>query len=287
MNALNRVATVVFDVFATPFEVLGTELAIVLMSGVFGILALLLFKQISWQKGIKAAKDRIKGHMIAIRIYQDDMAIVGKSVGSVMVRNVQYLGLNVLPILPLMIPFVLVMAQFVVHYGFDPLPLTEQGRIASLLPGDGTMIDITMKPERKADVKRLEVRYPAGIVPVSPLARNAGEGIAVQEVVATQSVAGQIELLVDGQVVGTKEIAAGDARPRRMQPTRVSGFWPAWIWPAEETFDSGSPIATVSFRYPDRELAYMPDGAGGIVIVFLVASMAFGALILKPLNIQI
>ena len=106
MNGLNRAAGVFFDVFATPFEVLGTELALILMSGIFGILALLVFKQISWQNGIRATKDKIKGHMIAIRIYQDDLGIVGKSVGTVLVRNVQYLGLNFLPIVPLLFTFV-------------------------------------------------------------------------------------------------------------------------------------------------------------------------------------
>ena len=102
MNTIHHVTTAIMDAVLTPFEMLGDELALILVSGIFGVLALLLFKQISWQKGIKAAKDRIKGHMIAIRLYQDDLAIVGKSVGSVMVRNVQYLGLNFLPILPLM-----------------------------------------------------------------------------------------------------------------------------------------------------------------------------------------
>jgi hypothetical protein len=31
----------------------------------------------------------------------------------------------------------------------------------------------------------------------------------------------------------------------------------------------------------------MPSGAGGIVIVFLVASMLLGALAIKPLKVQI
>ena len=34
MNAVNRTATSIFDVFLTPFEVLGAELSLVLVSGV-------------------------------------------------------------------------------------------------------------------------------------------------------------------------------------------------------------------------------------------------------------
>ena len=46
------------DVVLIPFELLGPELALILVSGLFGIVALLIFKQISWQAGIKRTKDR-------------------------------------------------------------------------------------------------------------------------------------------------------------------------------------------------------------------------------------
>ena len=68
MNAINRATSSIFDVLLTPFELLGPEISLILVSGLFGILALLVFKQISWQAGIKQTKDKIKGHMIAIRI---------------------------------------------------------------------------------------------------------------------------------------------------------------------------------------------------------------------------
>src|ERR1700752_2381287 len=125
MNAVHQVTSAIFDLVLTPFEVLGDAAALVLISGVFGIAALLLFKLISWQSGIKSTKDKIKGHMIAIRIYQDDLRIVFASVVSVVLRNFQYLGLNFLPILPLFVPFLLVASQLVVRYAFDPLPVMQ------------------------------------------------------------------------------------------------------------------------------------------------------------------
>ena len=94
MNAVNRAMTAIFDVVLTPFELLGAEAALVLVSGVFGILALIVFKHISYQKGIKGTKDRIKGNLIAIRIYQDDLMVVLTSVVKVLVRNTQYLFFN-------------------------------------------------------------------------------------------------------------------------------------------------------------------------------------------------
>ena len=72
-----------------------------------------------------------------------------------------------------------------------------------------------------------------------------------------------------------------------MQPVRVSSFWTSWLYPAEDAFSAESPLATVEFTYPSRELRYLMGGEAGILLMFLVFSMLFGAAVLKPLKIQI
>lgn len=286
MNAINRAASSVFNFVLKPFEILGPECALIIVSGLFGVVALLLFKRISWQDRIKQTKDKIKGHMIAIRIYQDDLRIVFKSVISVFFHNLHYLVLNFLPLLPLFAPFTLVAAQFVTRYSFEPIPVSQLSA-AAVMPGRGTMLTIAMKPGAKAMTKKLEVRLPAGLASVSPLVRNVSDGIAFQEIVANAAGAYEIEIMVDGVRAGTKAITAGSTRTRMMQPQRVSTFWSAWLWPAEATFGSDSPIASVAFEYPYRDLRLLPDGPGGVLLVFFLASMFFGFLLLKPLNIRI
>jgi hypothetical protein len=266
---------------------MGVELALILVSGLFGIVALLIFKQVSWQKGIKSVKDRIKGDMIAIRIYQDDLAVVGGSVVKVFLRNFQYLSLNFLPILPLMAPFVLVMAQLAVRYSFAPIPVTDPAAAAAMLAGEGTMIDVAMKPGREAEVAGMRMHLPIGLKAMSPLVRNEVDGIAMQEVIATQAGELEIELEFPDGRRAVKRIVTGDDPARTMQPERVAGFWLAWLWPAEDRFDADSPVAHVKFTYPDRELRFLPDGLGAVIIIFFVASMVFGAAVLKPLGIQI
>jgi len=285
MDALNRITTKIFDVLLTPFELLGVELSLILISGLFGIVALLVFKQISWQKGIKGVKDKIKGDMIAIRIYQDDLGVVGGSVAKIFLRNFYYLGLNFLPILPLMAPFVLVMAQLVVRYGFAPIPVQDPG--AHILPGEGTLLTIELAAGHEAEIAGLKVHLPQGLKEISPLVRNATDGVACQEFIAIQPGEQEIELEFAGGARVIKRIVTGDVPSRVMQPERVAGFWSAWLWPAEDRFGDGSPIERVSFSYPDRDLRFLPDGPFWILVIFLVASMAFGALILKPLGIQI
>jgi hypothetical protein len=294
MNALNRIITSVFDVVLTPLELLGATSALILVSGVFGILALWVFKHISSQRAIKTAKDKIKGHMIAIRIYQDDLAIVGQSVGRVLARNFQYLGLNFGPFVPLAIPFVFVAAQFVVRYAYAPVPLTPPGQ--RVLAGGGTLLEIELARGERRLVSDLEVRLPAGLRALSPLVRAPAEGRAFQELMADAPGVHAIELVLPGRAPETKLFVAGTEAPRKMQPRRVSsrgGYklhdperWTA-LWPAEDAFPPDSPFESVAITYPYRELPWLPDGEAGILITFVVASMAFGFLALKPMGVQI
>ena len=253
MNALNRIVTSVFDVVLTPLEFLGVAWSLILVSGVFGILALWVFKHISSQKAIKAAKDKIKGHMIAIRIYQDDLAVVGKSVGRVLARNGQYLGLNFGPFIPLAIPFVFVAAQFVVRYAYAPVPLTAPDAV--VMAGAGTLLEIEFDRAHRKDVTGLEVRLPEGLRAVSPLVRAPSEGRAFQELVAVSPGVHAIELALPGRPVETKLFVAGDEALRRMQPRRVSSRgwyklhdpeqWTA-LWPAEDALPAESPIESIA-----------------------------------------
>ena len=286
MNAINALATKVFDLLLAPFELAGREVALLAISGIFGVLALLAFKHISWQKGIKATKDRIKGNMIAIRIYQDDLAIVGKSVGKVLLRNGQYLALNFGPFVPLALPFVLVAAQMVVRYGFQPVPVLASA--AGMLPGTGTMVRIEFAEGREREAAGLRVELPPGVEALSPLVRVPARGLAFQELVATQAGRHEIALVLPDGTRELKTFVAGDAPERMMQPERVKSPWLALLWPAESTFAGGSPFAKVAFEYPERDLGWIPGkGPVAILFTFLIASMLCGFLVMKPLGVQI
>ncbi len=293
MNAVNGALNALFDLLLTPLEWAGDATALIVVSGVFGVLALLVFKQISWQAGIKLAKDKIKGHMIAIRLYQDDLAVVLKSVLNVLVRNVQYLGLNFGPFIPLALPFVFVSAQFVVRYAYAPLPLIAPD--AEVMSGRGVMLEIELAEGRGEQIRDLKVTLPAGLRAVSPLVRAPRQGRAFQEFVA--SAPGEHEIVLElGGVRETKLVVAGDTAPRAMQPRRVSSAdwlsisdpnrWPA-LWPAEPAFASDSPFRVVAIAYPYRDQGWLPDGEFGILLTFVLASMLFGVVALKPLGVQI
>jgi hypothetical protein len=284
MNAVSHASTRIFDRLLAPLELIGFPFALVVVSAVFGILALIAFKHLSAQGRIKAAKEKIKAHLIEIRIYQDDLAIVGRAIGKVLLRNFQYLGLNFAPFVPLSIPFVLVIAQLVVRYGFEPMRVHAHDE--AILPGNGAMIEVELAGARAADVSGLRIELPDGVRALSPLVRIPSDGRAYQEVAAFAPVAGEIGfVLADGTRVSKSMVAGAASGP--LQPERSRGSLSALLWPAEDTLSSDSPFARVSLEYPERKLGPLPDGPAGILLAFLIASMAAGILVLKPLKIQI
>lgn len=296
MNALNAFVTKFFDLALIPLELLGNNVALILASGIFGILALVLFKYISWQDGIKQAKDQIKGHLIEIRIYQDNLWVVAKAIVAVLFKNLKYLALNFLPFIPLSIPFILLMAQLVVRYNFAPIPLQEP---QAVLAGDGVTIEVTMSPGHEQAVKGLRLRLPETLEATSRLFRfaSASEGMASQEVVAVAPGVHDIVVELADGTVETKQIVTGSETevPRSFQPMRTSTRdWLALLdkspllWPAEPALESDSPIRSISLaNYPDRDQGWLPDGIGGILLTLIVASMAFGVAVLKPLGVTI
>lgn len=284
MNAINHAMNRVFDLVLAPLSFAGPEMALILISGIFGILALIVFKHISSQKGIKHAKNKIKAHLIEIRIYQDDLRITSRAIAKVLARNFHYLALNLLPFIPLSLPFAIVLAQLVVRYGFGPTPISVPGE--HTLPGATTLVRVELERGSAALAGGLRLELPAGVEARSPLVRLASEGVAFQEVLVR---APGEHVLVVTLADGTRETKrlAGGVQVRETQPERAKGLVHALLWPAEDTLASASPLASLSVTQPDSELGWLPGGPGGVVLVFLIASLVAGALAIKPLKVTI
>ncbi|MDF1801107.1 MAG: hypothetical protein P1V81_18210 [Planctomycetota bacterium] len=287
MDALNGLANGLFNLLLWPFEGLGALVTLTVVSIVFMPLSMLFFKRFSSQKGIAAAKGKIKGHMIEIRIYQDDLMVVMKAVCKVMYYNLKYLFLNFAPFVPLSIPFVIVVAQLVVRFGFAPIPV-EENELADLRPGQGVMIEVVFDEDSKAKALDLEIVLPegGGLAFLSPIVANAADGVAFREFVVVKPGAYDVEFRVGGETE-TKRVVTGTEPERLMQPIRTSSFWDQWLWPVEPSFSAASGLASIEIAYPDRQLTWMMDGAGGVFIMFVIVAFIIGGAAIKIFDIQI
>ena len=89
-----------------------SSLAIVVMlSVVIGLLMILLFGYTSDQKAIGIAKDQLKAHLLAVRLYRDQLHVVMGSYGKVLRGTGRYLKLAFKPLLYVIIPITLLIVQ--------------------------------------------------------------------------------------------------------------------------------------------------------------------------------
>src|SRR5271163_321205 len=130
---------------AFQFFLLTSPLAtVVVVSLVVGLLMVVLFGYTSDQKAIGVAKDQLKAHLLAVRLYRDQIPVVMGSYGKILRGTGRYLKLAFKPLLYVIIPIILLMVQIDRYLGQTPIPvnapflitvhLSDQ-YVSSLTPG--------------------------------------------------------------------------------------------------------------------------------------------------------
>src|SRR5450755_4370967 len=108
---------------AQRFSLLTSPLAIVVVvSLVVGLLMVVLFGYTSDQKAIGIAKDQLKAHLLAVRLYRDQIPVVMGSYGKILRGTGRYLKLAFMPLLYVIVPITLLMVQIDRYLGQTPLP---------------------------------------------------------------------------------------------------------------------------------------------------------------------
>ena len=97
---------------ALGLSLLTSPLAIVIIvSLVIGLVMVVLFGYTSDQKAIGIAKDQLKAHLLAVRLYRDQIPVVMGSYGKILRGTGRYLKLAFMPLLYVIVPITLLMVQ--------------------------------------------------------------------------------------------------------------------------------------------------------------------------------
>ena len=86
---------------------------------------LMIFKKVSNQNRIALIKDRIKAHILEMRLYNDNILFSFQALGSISKWNLRYLGNALKPMIVLMIPVMIILIQLSIRYEYRPLKAGE------------------------------------------------------------------------------------------------------------------------------------------------------------------
>ena len=264
MHIVNLVFGGLVGAVLLPFRGLSPWFGMAAVSFLTALLMLGVYKLTSNQTAIRRAKDRIKAHLLELRLYKDDMRTTLRAQGGMLKANLAYMAANLRPLAVMIVPLVLILAQL--GLWFDRAPLR---------PGRETLVKAGLEAGANPVTLGLELETPAWLEVTAPAVRIPDDREVVWRVKALAAGTGFVRLRAAGWSVEKSVIAGGRPLDRVSALASRGSFDKRVLHPGEAPLPSGTPVRSVEVLYPSRTLT-----AFGVrvhwLVAYLVLSVAFG-----------
>lgn len=252
----------VLDLVVYPLAGLDPVWALALLSLLTGLAMLWIYSHFSDQTGIRTSKDRIRGYLLGVRLYQHDVTVVLGLQARILRETVTYFRHSLTPLAIMLLPLVLVVTQLYLLFGQRPLE-----------PGSATLLRVQVDtPELLGNVS-LETS-PALEVEAGPV-RVSRTGEAVWRVKARTE--GRRSILIRvGEHRIEKEVYAG-ASWGVVSSLRTADWLDLLLYSGEPPLEPGAGVRAVELVHPPREIS-LAGWRTDWLVCFLIFSMvtAFG-----------
>ncbi len=244
---------------------------VVIVSLVVGLAMVVLFGYTSDQKAIKKAKDQLKAHLLAVRLFRDQLPVVAGSYARILRGTGRYLRLAFMPLLYVIIPITLLIVQLDRCLGSTPIQ-----------PGQSFLL--TARADNAEAMNSLSLDLPAQIEMTAPPVHVAAENEIVWRLAARQQGDYEIKVAAGTENVGKTVRVSSDLA--RVSPARLRGqFLERMLSSGEAALPQGA-IESIAVSYPERSI----DIAGyeiNWIWLFFILSMVAGFAFKELLGIQI
>jgi uncharacterized membrane protein (DUF106 family) len=245
---------------------------VIIVSLVIGLVMVVLFGYTSDQKAIGIAKDQLKAHLLAVRLYRDQIPVVMGSYGKILRGTGRYLKLAFMPLLYVIIPITLLMVQIDRYLGQTPLPLNSPFLLTVHTTTGDTLSDVTLE-------------LPPEITMTAPPVHILATNDVVWRLAGSKEGKYEVKIAAAGQSV-SKTVSVGNDVPK-ISTIRLRGkFWERMFTSAEPALPENSPIESISINYPDRNIEIAGYGMNWIWMFFIL-SMVAGFIFKELLGIKI
>jgi hypothetical protein len=235
---------------------------------------ILLFGYTSDQKAIGIAKDQLKAHLLAVRLYRDQLHVVMGSYGKVLRGTGRYLKLAFKPLLYVIIPITFLIVQLDRCLGLSAIqtntPFLLTARVASSDALDSVSIDL-----------------PPGITASAPPVHIPADNLVVWRLVANQEGSYDVKVRAAGESV--RKTVRVSSRLARVSPERLRDhFWERMFLSGESALPAGGPVESITVDYPERNI---PLGFANYemnwIWLFFILSMIAGFIFKELLGIEV
>ena len=273
VNAINVVLIPVFDVICWPFRALPPIWALTVISFAAGIFLVWLFGKTSDQDRIREIRDRIRGNLIGVRLFQHDIGVVLNLQGRIFGDTFRFMGLALIPMLIMIVPVVMIMTQLNLRFAVRPLEAGESVLVKALVR-DSAALD-----------HPIALDVPDGVTVETPPVRIPSTGEIAWRLRVDRP--GDHALVVRiGDETLEKRLVGGTRWGPVVQRRTGRGLVDTLLYPGEPPIAAGHPIEAVEIIYPPLELRLLGIDVDWL-IAFLVLSMVFGFAFKGVLGVEV
>jgi hypothetical protein len=247
-------------------------LLVLAISIVIGLLMVIVFRYTSDQKAIGRAKDRLKAHLLAVRLFQDQLPVVMRAYGRILYETGSYLRLAFAPFLIAILPITFLIVQLDRYFGWMPLQ-----------PAHTFLVEARI--EDPAGLNEASLQLPPELSSSAPAVHDPKEKEVVWRVVADRIGLFDIHITAGGQTVSKQVVVAPGLA--RISPPRLRGsFWKRMFTSGEPALADNSPVQSIAINYPPRVIGFAWMEWNWIVLFFVVSLIA-GFIFKSVLGIQV
>lgn len=272
---LNSAVGTLIKIIFLPFLSFNPWLAMLAISLLTALLMLFIYKKTSNQQGIKRVKNRIKAHLLEIRLYQNDFRTQLGSQKELLSANLRYLLYNLKPLLVMIVPIFLLLAQLNLWFGYQPAS-----------PDETFLLKARFIKTVNLELLTLDLEVPEGLQVETPPVRIIDEAEVSWRLKIMGPVKDPLVISVNGERY-QKEMPESHSRLVRVPAVRVKrNLWQELLYPGEKPLPTDSLLSRIEIRLPQPRLYLLGIGFHWLVAYFLL-SIIFGLLLKGIFKVEI
>lgn len=274
VDLINQACGFVVGLLLAPFAKLDPFWGLLVASALSGVVLLMIYGKVSNQQKIKALKQKIYANILETVLYRHDLGLSLRAQGRLLKCSALYLLLAIPPLIVLLVPCLLLLAQLNLYYSNRGLEAGESAILKVSLADEKIIRDITLDaspgleitpPVRSLTDKEIAWRVTAKSTEPQWFALKVGNGSA--ELREEVHIRGQ-----DGRI---NAILSKDWLTRLFYPVDKLGASLAAL-----------PFRELSLSYPARDFNFLGFELNWLV-VFFVVSLLSGVVASRYLKIEI
>ena len=249
MTKFNLLITKIFDYILYPFSFLNPFWAILFLSFVSSIVVLIIYAAVSSPTKIKDAKDKIKGHILAIRIYRDHWKVLLLSFVKSLFYTLKYFTLNFFPIIFILPILFFVFAQMEVRYGYRPF-----------VKGEDTVVKVRFTDDFDLESSEIKLQKTNSVIekipPVFVKALNEADYVLKIE----NDKPFNLNFNINGKTY-EKKFAVLKKKGNRSEALGLKTFYVSnpevFLYPAENKVIENSEVKYIYTKYPPYRINFL------------------------------